>query len=106
MSDDRTQIERTSNLDPEEAKLRLLEWSIETDAEIHARIEGLVGQAKKAAPWAAGLALVSGLVLGRTRRKRDPSGPSGGLPIASILRIATVVAPVVLQILKARREVR
>ena len=113
MSRQPPQLDDRSLPGTEEAKLRLLEWSIEADAELHAQVQSLIAQAKStvrtAAPWAAGAALVAGLFFGRKRKNRDSGEPSRGSPLASlgsILKVATTVAPVVMSFLRSRREER
>ncbi len=101
----------------QEAKLRLLEWSEQADEEMHQQVHALLESAKagtrKVVPWAAGAALLFGLLSGRggARGDGDHPGEHGGPIRAGIrmLRTAVRVAIFVLPLVKpffAKRPAR
>ncbi len=106
MSDRRRQLPPAAPPDLEEAKLDLLAWGIEADealnAQVHQWIDRATGAARTAAPWAAGFALLSGVLFGR--RKRRESGESSASPLNSIVRIAIDAAPMILDFMRSRRQ--
>lgn len=63
--------------DVADAKASLRAWAYEADAEIERKIEEAKAQAKRLAPWAAGAAVIMGLIAGRGGR-RGASGGGGG----------------------------
>lgn len=104
----------TSSTEPttDDAKADLLAWSERADEELLAKVQELVGAAtsgvRKAAPWAAGAALIGGLLLRKRRKRRRERGeedaPSSIASIVSILRVAIGLVPVILPLLKRRRD--
>jgi hypothetical protein len=98
-----------------DAKAALLEWSAQADAELLAQIQDLVGtvkaKARKVTPWAAGAALLAGLLFGRKRKRRrgrddDEAEPArgGGVRLGPIIKIAFELLPFILPLLRRARS--
>jgi hypothetical protein len=90
----------------EEAKIQLLHWGVHADEELHAKLKAMADSArstvKAAAPWAAGAALLAGVLFGKRRKKSDE--PRSPFSIFKMIGFAVKATPFVLQLLKARRE--
>lgn len=101
-----------------EAKRQLLDWGVSADAEFKQQIadlrEAIAGRARKARPWgvalAAGAGLIGAMLLRKGKRRRGDSPRDSrderggrGLPIAQIIGIARVLAPIVLPMILKRR---
>jgi hypothetical protein len=96
-----------------DAKAALLDWSMQADAELLAQLQDLVGsvkaKARKATPWAAGAAVLTGLLFGRKRRRRrdvdesdEPARGGTAGRIGSMVRIAFDLLPFILPLLRRR----
>ena len=82
----------------EDARARLLEWSVDADAALHEQvhqvIESVTAKTRRVLPWAIGGIVVMGL-LGR-RRKGD-AGPARSWigTLRTAIAVATTVLPLV-----------
>lgn len=102
--------------DVADAKESLRAWAYEADAEIERKIEEAKAQAKRLAPWAAGAAVVMGLIAGRGARRgragRENGGEhSGGMIntarrgiglLTTAIGIARVALPIVQEVMGKR----
>jgi hypothetical protein len=103
----------------QEAKARLLAWSEQADVEVHQELRAALATAKRGAlatlPWAAGAALLMGLLTGRRKRDKESghagSGGAGGIgkligAARTAIRVATFALPLVRAFLASRRPSR
>lgn len=98
--------------DVADAKESLRAWAYEADAEIERKIEEAKAQAKRLAPWAAGAAVVMGLIAGRGRKRRGgDDAPRDGMIgtarrgigiLTTAIGIARVALPIVQEVMGKR----
>lgn len=105
-------IEKRGDISVREAKLRMLEWSERADEAIQQQVHEVIATARQGAmraiPWAAGGALLVGLLAGRGKRAGDgrARGPiSAGIGMVRTgIKVAMFVLPLVRPFLAQRQR--